>query len=218
MRISVKAFIRSARAVMLLGLFVAAPVHAVLIDLTLTESDFGFPSAFPTIDPGAIWTGTLEVGSHSPTPGADFLIDAFQVTVGDQSGADLDFNTGSTTVNGTAQVRNDGSGTPDFMAEPSGGIIAGFPHSFEWAIPVNLSLPQAQTGHLLTFNNIGIGDTTGVWILASFEFDGVIHPAQQLRFGTYELSLAAIPEPSTAVLLGSGLAGLAASGRRRSFR
>lgn len=198
--------------------FASLPAQAVFLDITFNESDFGFPGTFPTLNNGATWTGAIESTAYTNAAATDFAIDSFSINIDDRNGISTLFSETTTTTSGNPLIRNDGAGDPDHLTSSTGNI-GGLAESFSWDIPVILN-GTPSIGFILSLNNISIpGGNIGTWSLADFQSDGfgiVSGSLEQFRFGTYEISVSAVPVPAAAWLFGSGLVGLAGIARRNN--
>ena len=135
-------------------------------------------------------------------------------------------------------IRFDGSGQHVYTLDPSGDLILDHVDSWTWSGGVHwalYTLPAEQTEHFgyalnaqaVTYGNTrdlqfhtddvvshgshNIGEPSGFGTIAG-TMSGVMEQLGQSNWGTFGVST--VPEPSTALLLGLGLAGMAATRRR----
>lgn len=209
-------------AVVGLGLGAASPARAVPIvgDYTLVDV-----TSVGALSSAGVSLETLGSAEAFSSPALGVLLALFPVTGGDvdlpnsfagtieHQGSGLrltfagapvaltDFVIDTTTLKLTATVASDVfNGVTDFF-----DIVpcqSGPPGTCQ-TIPGGAVIPSAL--------GLRISQNGGIVLAAAWGLPGL----QGLQFGVANTALVAIPEPTTALLLGAGLAGLATAGRRR---
>lgn len=175
----------------------SATQTASLLGLTYTNSQFS----------GTTANGILAFGGNATPPGVQSVNNLGSFTLSSAAN-NYNGNSFALRVTFTLPTGINGSNTQVFTAVLTGTVISNTQGGIRLDFDANLN----QNGVLFTFAN---ADATGSFFLRVNDLS--INPGQtaSLNGDIYGAQQTPIPEPATMVLLGTGLAGLAAGARKR---